>query len=315
MASEINFQLVDPNVQASDAVARAQRVFADLEAACTRFDSQSPLMLANAAGDSWYEVPRVCFEAIKEAYDAYVATKGVFDPRVLKSLTANGYDNSLPFTEGNVEIAGMPEDSSTASPDLVNSQPWRPQFESVRSLVRIGSEPIDLGGIGKGLAVRLATAQLNRGARACLVDAGGDCFLSGAGPDGHGWRVAIEDPRGGSEPVAVLNVIDAGCATSSTRVRNWKVGKRRVHHLIDPRTGQPGGAGLRSVTVVGPDTAQAEVWSKTLFLAGLDDIAAAAAQTNLAAFWVTETGNLHWSEPMAPHIIWTRPESEGSLHG
>ena len=47
----------------------------------------------------------------------------------------------------------------------------------------------------------------------------------------------------------------------------------RVHHLVDPRTGEPADGGLRAVTGHGPDPAWAEVWSKTLFIEGRERIA------------------------------------------
>ncbi|MBA3875894.1 MAG: hypothetical protein C0498_02990 [Anaerolinea sp.] len=54
-------------------------------------------------------------------------------------------------------------------------------------------------------------------------------------------------------------------------------------HLIDPRTGEPGGNGLVAVTVATRDPAWAEVWSKALFLEGHRAIAAAARARGLAA--------------------------------
>ena len=54
------------------------------------------------------------------------------------------------------------------------------------------------------------------------------------------------------------------------------LGARRaasVHHLLDPRTGEPADGGLLAVTVAGPDPAWAEVWSKALFLGGREAIA------------------------------------------
>jgi len=39
-------------------------------------------------------------------------------------------------------------------------------------------------------------------------------------------------------------------------VRAWLAPDgRRVHHLLDPRTGEPGGDGLVAVTVAAPDPA------------------------------------------------------------
>jgi thiamine biosynthesis lipoprotein len=79
-----------------------------------------------------------------------------------------------------------------------------------------------------------------------------------------------------------------------------------VHHLIDPRTGRPGGADLRSVTVVAADPALAEVWSKVLFLHG-DGIAAQAGAHDIAALWVRADGTHEISGAMTQHVIWRRP--------
>ena len=71
------------------------------------------------------------------------------------------------------------------------------------------------------------------------------------------------------EEIAIIAVDGGAVCTSSIAVHAWTAANGRpVHHLVDPRTGEPGGAGLVSVTVAGPDPAWAEVWSKTLFLAG-----------------------------------------------
>ncbi|MEI6624200.1 MAG: FAD:protein FMN transferase, partial [Actinomycetes bacterium] len=83
-------------------------------------------------------------------------------------------------------------------------------------------------------------------------------------------------------------------------------------HIIDPRTGQPGGDGLQAVTVVGPDPAEAEVWSKSLFLAGASGIGEVAAQNNLAALWVTDDDHLGVSSAMEQFVIWQRPDVETS---
>jgi thiamine biosynthesis lipoprotein len=77
-----------------------------------------------------------------------------------------------------------------------------------------------------------------------------------------------------------------------------------VHHLIDPRTGEPGMGGLRSVSVVHPDPATAEVWTKVLFLHGRSGIADAAAAVGLAAIWVDDQAVLETSEAAEPFVMW-----------
>jgi thiamine biosynthesis lipoprotein len=137
-----------------------------------------------------------------------------------------------------------------------------------------------------------------------LITAGGDCHCAGVAPDGAPWRVGVEDPRGSTEPLAVLSLSDRACATSSIKVRRWLAGGRRVHHLIEPRTGEPGGRGLLAVTVVDADPASAEVWSKALFLAGHHDFGGLAAKRHLAALWVDRDGRVGCSPALRPSLLW-----------
>jgi thiamine biosynthesis lipoprotein len=298
MATPVRFRVVGPGAGADAALARAEAIVHEVHPTCTRFDPTSPLMQANAAGAAWHPVPWTCLEAIAAAGCAHLATAGRFDPRVLTVLTGWGYCSSLPFSAGAVrtEAAGGPRPGPTA--------PWTPGIDRARGLVRIGAHPVDLGGIGKGLALRWAAAQLRAAGRAALLEAGGDCVLLGAGPDDTGWAVAVEDPAGGADPIAVLSLRDTACATSSVRVRRWRAGDAEVHHLVDPRTALPGGGGLQAVTVVHPDPAWAEVWAKTLFLAGPTAIATQAERHGLAALWTDADGGLDLSPALRPHLQW-----------
>ena len=309
----------------ADAVRSALAVFAEVEAACTRFDPQSPLMQANRRGPQWTRVPQVCFDALVEAHRAHLLTGGAFDPRVHDDLVALGYDSGLCF--------GAAADGASfrraAGPPLEGrSDEWRPRFRRNGSYVQVGERAVDLGGIGKGLAVRWATDVLRSTASDHLIDAGGDCWCGGDAPGGGPWLVGVEDPRVGDEarsgaphdgrqegqrgahrdeggrPVAVLALSDRACATSSVRVRRWRAGGATVHHLIDPATGLPGGHGLAAVTVVGRDPADAEVRAKALFLAGADGIRERARGWDVAALWVASDGTVSTTAPMEPYVVW-----------
>ena len=283
---------------AADALARSLEVIADVARSCTRFDPTSPLMLANADPGSWTAVPPCCLEALLEAYRAYIASGGRFDPRVLEDLVALGYDRSMDFG------AGEPAAAPAASVARGRNEPWRPAFRRSTGEVRLGDRPVDLGGIGKGLAVRWAAEALRAASPDHLVDAGGDCWCGGSAPDGGPWRVGIEEPAGGTTPVAVLELSDRACATSSTRVRRWHAGRDTVHHLIDPGTGRPGGEGLAAVTVVASDPADAEVWAKVLFLSGRDGIAGQARRRGLAALWVGTDHHVDTTPGMDRYVLW-----------
>jgi thiamine biosynthesis lipoprotein len=281
-------------------------IFAEVERECTRFDPHSALMLANAAGRQWCVVPEFCYAAVHEALLAHEFTEGLFDPRVLRSLTGLGYDRTLPFGGGAVSIDLPASAPGRLSPPRVAPEPWQPSFDPEQSAVRIGPDPIDLGGIGKGLAVRWSADRLRETHDSFLIEAGGDVHVAGIGPVEGRWNVGVEDPEGGSDPVAVLSLTDTACTTSSVRHRSWRVAGRAVHHLIDPRTGEPGRGGLRAVTVVHPDSATAEVWSKVLFLVGLEGIKDYAESRMLASLWIDDAGQVDMTSHIRPYVIWQR---------
>jgi thiamine biosynthesis lipoprotein len=304
MASDIEIRVVDPAPGAQEAVDRGVAEIDAIATHLTRFDPESALSKANRAPDAWHEVPAVLADAISAAYSAHRVTKGLFDPRVGSTLAAWGYDKS--FERIQTEAVG------TTSWDIdihrtlrgapVARATWKPTVTG--NVIHLGGSPIDLGGIGKGLAVRHAAAALADAGRSVLVDAGGDEWLAGPGPDGDGWKVGVEDPLGRDEFVLVLAVTDLGVATSSIARQRWTVRGVPVHHLVDPRTQTPGGAGLAAVTVLHPDPAWAEVWSKTLYLTGAADIAASAAALDLAAAWVTVDGEIGLSAPIRLFVLW-----------
>lgn len=300
MNTEVTLQVRAPEDAAREAFGRAREVFERIEAACTRFVADSPLMQVNADPGAPHVVPEELFDALTAALRAHVLTDGLFDPRVLRSLVALGYDRSLPFRSGHVarEAAAAVEPPAALGP-------WRPVLDPATRTVQLGEAPVDLGGIGKGLAVRRAARELARVGNVHLVDAGGDCRLGGPGPDGDGWRVGVEDPAGGDAPIAVLGGQDMAVATSSVRLRSWQAGGHRVHHLVDPRTGTSAAGGIRAVTVVADDAADAEVWSKALLVAG-PAAPALARRHGLAALWVTDDARVEITAALRPHVLWER---------
>jgi thiamine biosynthesis lipoprotein len=304
MASPVTLLVVDPDHEAEAALDRAEAVIRDVERTCTRFDPESPLSRANAAPDAWHVVPSTLAQAVQEASRAYTLTAGLFDPRVLEVLLAWGYQGGAP---ADVPVGDGVTGATRAPAD---HGPWRPrvvQRDGVWHL-NLGGRPIDLGGIGKGLAVRWAADALAGAGSGLLVDAGGDVALAGRSPDGELWNVGVEDPSGGTDPVLVLAVTDTGCATSSTKKLRWRAGGRPVHHLVDPRTGEPGGAGLAAVTVLHPDPAWAEVLTKQLFLAGASAVRRRAEAQQVAAAWIGVDGSVGTSPALDPLVIWRRTD-------
>jgi thiamine biosynthesis lipoprotein len=287
-----------------------------IEQALSRFRPTSDLVRLNSrAGDpTGVPVHPWLVSALAAAERARRVTGGAFDPRILHDLERLGY--------AGVPVAGASAPSVPSRRTVrlgerlatFSDGRWL-RCDPRRSTAAVAL-PVDLGGIGKGLALRWAALALSRAVpeldepgTGTLLEAGGDLVARGDAPQGGPWMVAIEDPFAAEEP-AIVALHDGAICTSSIAVHRWRTADgREVHHLLDPRTGEPGGAGLASVTVSGPDPAWAEVWSKTLFLEGSADIGASARALGLAAWWVRDDGSLEMTPAARERTAWVRGES------
>ena len=296
MASPLELIYEDHGAPHDEAWSAVLDAFGRVEDACSRFRDQSALATYLAAkGPS--TAPAVLVEVLAAAYEAYRVTGGRFDPRVRSALEAFGYDQNF---------AQMVEPDHQVTP-LPIVEPWEdPVLDRELCLLRPARASLDLGGIGKGAALELTRFQLRHEPMAGICAAGGDIVVVGDRPPIIPWSIGIEDPIPNSTDfVATIGISEGASMTSSVRVRQWRSGGRPVHHLIDPRTGQPGGGNLASVTVVGPDPVHAEVWSKALFLEGPRHLEEAEAR-GLAVVSVDREGLVKWSSKMEPLLTWVR---------
>jgi thiamine biosynthesis lipoprotein len=123
--------------------------------------------------------------------------------------------------------------------------------------------------------------------RGVLVNLGGDLRARGEAPPPHGWVVAVDDPLDTGR-TGLLALAEGAIATSTKLRRTWTRGDRTLHHLIDPRTGDPAESGLASVTVVAGEAWRSEVLAKAAFIAGLDDGRALIQSAGATGLFVTD---------------------------
>jgi thiamine biosynthesis lipoprotein len=279
MGSPLRLTFPGPCPDGMDAAWEIVRgVFMRAEQDLTRFAADSPLSLLNRSAGT-YQVVAVApmlTRALATAWRAYRTSRGRFDPRIVGALEAAG------------ERAGVPLPPSP--PTLAPGDRWL-ALDPRRGHARI-TAPIDLGGIGKGLALRWASAALRAaGHKRFLLSAGGDVVAAGRGPLDRPWIVGIEDPAGAGAPLTTLELTDAAVATSSIAVRSWRdPGGQLRHHLIDPATLAPAEPTWSAVTVIDRDPTWAEVRSKVAFLAGPR---IADSLRGRPAWWVGRSGQLH----------------------
>ena len=266
MGTEIEL-LVDAD-HADDELDAAEAEFHRLEALLSRFREDSELSRLNREGslDAGPDLMRV----LELALEACERTGGRFDPTVHDAVVAAGYDRSFELV-----VVDSEEPAALAAPG-------RGSVRTDGSRVELGEGVrIDLGGIGKGYAAERAAEMLALAGN-CLVSAGGDIATRGGS-----WPVGVETAAG---RLTLELSRGSGLATSGRDRRRWRRDGRELHHLIDPSTGEPAETGLLRVTAVAPDSVEAEVAAKALFLAGARRAVAEADDQGIPAVLVTADG-------------------------
>lgn len=147
-------------------------------------------------------------------------TDGAMDPFVAASLDHLGYgaggvlrarEGYLPALRATIRLDGT--HAGTTPPAL-----------------------LDVGSTGKGQLADLVAGVLRAaGLLRFVVDAGGDIVAAGAP-----LRVALEHPYDPTAAIGVVEVADGAIAGSAVNRRDWtQDGGRRLHHVLDARTGRP----------------------------------------------------------------------------
>ena len=251
-------------VQVARAVADAELAAVDL--ACSRFRADSELSGLNAAGGRAVAVSGLFAEILGVALRAARLTGGNVDPTCGTALADIGYDRDFAL----VRAAGTSAAQISAKPRRVPG--WRSvHVDHARHQVRLGrGAKLDLGATAKAWAAdRCAAMIAARTGSGVLVSLGGDIAVAGRPPDA-GWRIRVTDDHAASPdtPGQTVTIGSGGLATSSTTVRTWTAGGRRMHHIIDPATGEPARSCWRSVSVAAGSCVDANTASTAAIIRG-----------------------------------------------
>ena len=246
--------------------ALADRVLADVDLACSRFRPDSELVRLNAAAGQQVDISATFAELLTASIRAARLTGGDVDPTCARALTDLGYDRD--FAEVRAAGDGPPRLTAAAGP----VPGWRSiQLDRRKRQARLtNGAQIDLGATAKAWAsdrcAEQIASQLDCGV---LVSLGGDVAVAGPPPPG-GWRIRVTDDHAApsSAPGQTVAISTGGLATSSTTVRAWTVGGRRVHHIIDPSTGEPARSCWRTVSVAAASCTDANTASTGAIIRG-----------------------------------------------
>lgn len=273
--------------------AGAQRVEL-LEQCWSRFRPTSELSLLNArAGSGPVEVSEDLLTLVDIMREAWEATDGLFDPTVIDSMNALGYDRDFASVIAREAIALVTAQISQAPGmgDVIIDE----EAMTISLPAGVGLDP---GAIGKGLAADIIVEELmNAGADGVLVNLGGDIVFAGSPGDGVPWVMAVLDerlPLDADDRVVRHLEFEAGTdhgavATSTTLKRVWANGR---HHVIDPRTGDVARTDLVQATIAASTGWWAEVAATTALLLGSEKAEAWLDEQDLVHVLMTPLGSL-----------------------
>ena len=290
MGTHAELLVVDPP---GEALARSRARLAELEQRWSRFRPDSETSALNHARGRPVAVSPETFTLVALAVVGWQVSGGRFDPTVLDTLERAGYDRSFEQLGAGAAVPqiGWPMPAPGLDGVVLDHQAGTVTLPAGRRF--------DPGGIAKGYAADLLCAQLLAdGAAGACVNLGGDLRVRGVSPHGSPWIVAVPFPLGGT--ATTFELPDGAVATSSPLRRAWGPADRPLHHLIDPRTGQPADTGILQVTVVADEAWWAEILAKAAYLAGLPDALEVVAGLGAHALAVDQDGRLQVTGGLGP---------------
>jgi FAD:protein FMN transferase len=259
----------------------ADELLAKVDAACSRFRPDSELSELNAAAGGPMVVSQTFADLLAAALRAAELTAGDVDPTCGAALAALGYDRDfadLPGARpagvvGPARQAGRGNSGAARPPGAAGRVPgWRcVRLDHRARRVRLthGAQ-LDLGATAKAWAADRCAGQVAT-ALGCgvLVSLGGDVAVAGPPPP-EGWRIKVTDDSAApdSAPGQTVTITSGGLATSSTTVRTWELGDRRVHHIVNPATGEPATSCWRTISVAAGTCTDANTASTAAIIRG-----------------------------------------------
>jgi thiamine biosynthesis lipoprotein len=233
-----------------------------MDRACSRFRPDSEIWHLYSSGGVAVAVSPLLYQAVTISLEVAERTGGAVDPTVGPAVEALGYDR---------DFAAVPRvGTALTAPPVAAPGWWNVECDPGRRTVRLpATVRLDLGATAKALVADRAAAHIaSTTGSGVLVSVGGDLAVDGASPQG-GWPVAIAVDS--SAPVGaelVVAVTGGGLASSSTVVRSWRRGDRRLHHIVDPATGTSASDHWRLVTVAAASCVDANAASTAAIVWG-----------------------------------------------
>lgn len=148
---------------------------------------------------------------------------------------------------------------------------------------------IDLGAIAKGYVTELASKYLeDNNINYYIINAGGNVKV-GKSYKGY-YNIGIQSPIN-NENFDVIKASNISVVTSGGYERYYEIDGNLYHHIIDPKTKYPSNY-VKSVTVIGKNSAICDALSTTLFLMDVESGKEFIKNFDVAVIWFTNSNEI-----------------------
>ncbi len=230
----------------------------------SRFLSSSELSIFNRSAGQKQRITPEFKNLLEDVQKISIKTSGLFNPFILPSLQAAGYDHSL--------VAGYENDNTDdhSSKTVVSMSQLR--LGQNWASIPYGTA-LDLGGYGKGYLADYLATKLRSQVNGYWLSLGGDVALGGTDENNSGWKISIQkaDALDASADVGYLITRPNeyfSFATSGVTTRKGVKNNRAWHHLIDPRTLKPAKTDVLLATVGSSSALYADVMASCAVILG-----------------------------------------------
>jgi len=256
-----------------------------VEQQMSQWRAGSDLNRLNAAPlGAWVDLPAPLMTVLDMSARIGRASDGVFDIGVVALVQAWGFGPAQGVADPKAISALMGKAICSCDALELDMAALRARKSAPMTL--------DLSGIAKGYGVDvLARVMTDHGVTASLCGLDGELVARGLRPDGQPWAVALEQPdptrRAGR---SMIELTDRAIATSGSYRHFVTLGKLRVSHTMNPRTGGPAVGALVSVSVLHDTCMQADAWATVLMVLGDQAGPEFAKARGLQAIFLSELG-------------------------
>jgi len=279
-------------VAAREALKQAEERVRVLHDRLSVFQPESELSLLNAsAGCSSIAVSADTFFLLSESRRFSARSDGAFSitTRALSAVW------EIHARCGTVPSRAEVEHALT----LVNDQDILLDDEEQTAGLRQFGQSVDLGAIAKGYAAdEVRRILLSGGVTDALINLGGTvCVI------GESKHVGIQHPdRLTGIAMGRVSIANACAVTSGDYERYYEVDGTRYHHIVDPRTGYPSRANLRSITLIGDSALALDALSTAVFVRGTEEGMPLIQQSGVEAVFVTDKLDVFCTEGLRENL-------------